>query len=215
MAGNDNVKPTRMELINSKQKLALASKGHRILQQKRDALVLKFFEIVKKARDLRTELDSQVVLAYQALAVAQGVHSDTQLAVVSLTTETPPEIAVSVKNIMGVRIPAIAGEYVQKPLPDRGYSYAGTSARLDRGIDLFSGVMAKTIEVAQNETALKRLLKEIETTNRRVNALEYRVQPELRELIRAIRLHLNRLESEQFYALKVTKKRLNRKAAAS
>ena len=34
------------------------------------------------------------------------------------------------------------------------------------------------------------------------------------ELIRAIRLHLNRLESEQFYALKVTKKRLNRKAAA-
>lgn len=213
MAVNASVKPTRMELIATKQKLVLAEKGHRILSQKRDALVMKFFEIVRKARDLRSELDAISVDAYEALAVAQGVHSDSQLAVISLTTETPPEISVHVKNIMGVRIPAIEGEYVEKPLEARGYSLAGTSARLDRAIELFQSVLAKTLQVAQTETALKRLLREIEKTNRRVNALEYRIEPEMRELIFTIRQHLNRLESEQFYALKVTKRRLGRKGA--
>lgn len=210
----DNVKPTRMGLIETKHKLALASKGHKILAQKRDALVLKFFEIVKKASDLRTELDRQTVLAYSALALAECIHSDSGLAVIALTTEEPPEINVSVRNIMGVRIPAIEGRYVKKPLEARGYDYADTSARLDYAIDLFSDVLAKAILVAETETALKRLLNEIEKTNRRVNALEFRVQPELRETSRTIKLHLNRLESEQFYALKVTKRRLNRKAEA-
>ena len=210
----DNVKPTRMELIETKNRLVLATKGHKILQQKRDALVLKFFEIVKKARDLRSELDGQAIAAYSALALAECVHSDANLAVIALTTEEPPEISVSVKNIMGVRIPAIAGRYVKKQLVERGYDYADTSARLDYAIDLFSDVLAKAIEVGETETALKRLLGEIEKTNRRVNALEYRVQPSLRETARAIKLHLNRLESEQFYALKVTKRRLTRKAAA-
>ena len=211
---NDNIKPTRMELINTKNQLALATKGHKILAQKRDALVLKFFEIVKKARDLRTELDAQTVEAYKALAIAECIHSDSNLAVIALTTEEPPEIKVSVKNIMGVRIPAIEGRYVKKGLVERGYDYADTSARLDYAIDLFSDVLAKSIDVAETETALKRLLGEIEKTNRRVNALEYRVQPELRDTARTIKLHLNRLESEQFYALKVTKRRLNRKAEA-
>lgn len=214
MSASDNVKPTRMELISTKQKLLLAEKGHKILQQKRDALVLKFFEIVKKARDLRTELDALTIEAYKSLAVSQGIHSDAQLAAIAIMTETPPEIAVSVKNIMGVRIPAIDGTYVEKSLPQRGYSYAGTSARLDRSIDLFQAVLAKVLEVAETETALKRLLREIEKTNRRVNALEYRVEPEMKTLIRTIKLHLNRLESEQFYALKVTKRRLSRKAEA-
>jgi len=210
----DNVKPTRMGLIETKHKLALASKGHKILQQKRDALVLKFFEIVKKASDLRSELDFQAVSAYSALALAECIHSDSNLAVIALTTEEPPEINVSVKNIMGVRIPAIEGRYVKKPLAERGYDYADSSARLDYAIDLFSDVLEKAILVAETETALKRLLGEIEKTNRRVNALEYRVQPELRETARVIKLHLNRLESEQFYALKVTKRRLTRKAEA-
>ena len=203
-----------MELINTKTRLALAVKGHKILQQKRDALVMKFFEIVKKAKDLRKELDDEVVRSYQALAIAEGLHSDSQLEVIALTTEEPPSINVSVKNIMGVRIPAIEGRYVKKPLAERGYGYAGTSARLDEAIGLFAGVLAKSIEVAETETALKRLLMEIEKTNRRVNALEYRVQPEMQDTIRVIKLHLNRLESEQFYALKVTKRRLNRKADA-
>ncbi len=203
-----------MELINTRQKLKLAEKGHRILQQKRDALILEFFRIVKQAKDLRTELNNEMAVAFEALAIARAFHSDALLKVDASTTNKVPEIEVYSKNVMGVRIPGIRGTNIDRTLLDRGYSIAGSSAKIDWAAEKFESCLNKVLALAETETALKRLLKEIEKTNRRVNALEYVVQPSLKETTKTIKLHLNRLESEQFFALKITKQRLNKKAEA-
>jgi V/A-type H+/Na+-transporting ATPase subunit D len=206
----EGLKPTRMELLNSKQKLLLAEKGHKLLKQKRDALVLEFFAIIKQAADLRGQVDAQVIKSYKSLAVAEAFHGPEFLEAASLSAHVVPEIEVSTKNIMGVKIPTIKGVAIERNLIDRGYSIRGSSAKFDEAVTDFEQSMNLIIKLAETESALKRLLKEIEKTNRRVNALEFNIQPDLKQSIRAIQDHLNRLESELFFSLKVTKRRLQR-----
>ncbi len=205
----ENIRPTRMELMNTKQRLTLAEKGHHILKQKRDALVLEFFNIVKKASNLRGELDRQTLVSYKALAVCRAFHGEEFIEMHTLAAVEAPMVRITAKNVMGLRIPAISSP----EFPHAGiYGVHGTSAKFDEAVYAFRECLRLALQLAETETALKRLLQEIEKTNRRVNALEYNVQPNLRGVIKTISSHLSRLESEQFFALKVTKRRLEKAA---
>lgn len=208
----ENVKPTRTELLATKQKLVLAEKGHKLLKQKRDALVLEFFQVIKKAKDLRAQLDIKVIDAYNSLAVAQALHSRGFLETAALSSQSVPEVSVSTKNIMGVKIPAIKGESINRTMLQRGYSLSSSSAAFDACVESFEQAVNLVIQLAETESSLKRLLAEIEKTNRRVNALEYNIQPSMKETIKEIIAHLNRLEGELFFSLKVTKRRLAKTA---
>ena len=205
----ETVRPTRMELLNTKQKVILAEKGHKILKQKRDALVLEFFNIVKKASDLRTKLDKQTLTAHKALAIARAFHGEAFVETQVLAAVQAPRVAISTKNVMGLKIPAISSPEFPTA---KNYSVYGTSAKFDEAVYTFRECLKLALQLAETETALKRLLVEIEKTNRRVNALEYNVTPNLKATIKMIAAHLSRLESEQFFALKVTKRRLQRAA---
>ncbi|HLC47725.1 MAG TPA: V-type ATP synthase subunit D [Candidatus Norongarragalinales archaeon] len=215
MAGKESVRPTRMEMLNTKSKLLLATKGHHILKQKRDALVPEFFKIVKKAKNLRGEVDAEMAAAFKALAIAKAFHGDLFVETAAIASKKVPEIEVHTRNIMGVKIAEIRGIDVRKDLEGRGYSIQGSSAKFDDAVEHFEKALDLIIKLAEFETALRRLLREIEKTNRKVNALEYNIQPDLKETIKEIAAHLNRLESEAFYALKVTKKKLSKAEEAA
>ena len=53
-----DVKPTRSELIQLKNRIKLSESGHKLLKMKRDGLILEFFKILNEARNVRTELDA-------------------------------------------------------------------------------------------------------------------------------------------------------------
>lgn len=207
MTGED-VRPTRMELLNTKQKLIMAKKGHSLLKQKRDALVLEFFNKLSKVKDLRAQVNRQTIYAHSKLANAQGMHSQEFIENLASVTLENGSVEVKTKNIMGVRIPSIVEHEYKRTITQRDYSILATSSQLDEAVGSFEQTLEYSIKLAETETALKRLLKEIQKTNRRVNALEYKIQPELQATIREITEHLNRLEAERFFALKLTKKRI-------
>ena len=210
----ESVKPTRMELINTRQRLVIAQKGHKLLKQKRDALVVELFQSLKKAKDLRAQVNAEMVEAHKKLAIARSVHGEMFVEANALAARTIPEVDVKTKNIMGVKIPLITAVEVKRSLLGRGYSVLGSSAQFDSAVEAFENALNSVIVLAETETTLKRLLKEIEKTNRRVNALEYNIQPALRAAIRHIQDHLNMLEAERFVALKITKTRLVKSAEA-
>ncbi len=207
--------PTRMELLKARGRTKLAVKGHKLLKQKRDALVLEFFKILRRATDLRGELNAKMKSAYSSLGLAVAYHGVLELEAAALAVKKVPGVTVEVKNVMGVKIPSIEPVPVRKGLLERGYGAIGSSAKLDRSAEEFEGALEMIIKLAESENALRKLIREIEKTKRRVNALEFVVIPRLHEAARSIALRLEDMERDSFVAMKVIKRKIGAKAAKS
>ncbi len=208
MAATD-VNPTRMELIKTKERITLAKKGHKLLKQKRDALILEFFKILKKAQDLRGILAKKVAVGHRSLALAETYHTVQELNKVSLDLRKDIDIEIEVRNVMGVKIPNITAEQsMLASVP--AYSVAGTSAKIDSAVDDFSEILQMVVKLAETETAMKRLIIEIEKTKRRVNALEFVLMPRLEEQQKLISFRLEEMERDSFVSLKTIKRKLEK-----
>jgi V/A-type H+/Na+-transporting ATPase subunit D len=208
----DAPNPTRMELLRSKSRVKLARKGHKLLKQKRDALIMEFFKILGKAQDLRTELNSRMKTAYIALAVAQSYHSMQEIESASLAVKRAPGVKVEVRNIMGVRIPVLESSQVSKPLLNRGYGIVGTSAKIDEVAESFEQTLDLVFKLAETENAIRRLIVEIEKTKRRVNSLEFVLIPRLEKQTKLISFRLEEMERDSFVMLKTIKRKLENNA---
>ena len=210
MAENPN--PTRMELLKAKTRVKLARKGHKLLKQKRDALVLEFFKILGKAQDLRSELNARMATAYGSLAVAQAYHSMQEIEEAAMAVKRAPNVHVEVRNIMGVKIPTLEASEPKKLLLARGYSIVGTSAKIDEVADSFEHVLDLIFKLSETENGIRRLILEIEKTKRRVNSLEFVMIPRLESQAKLISFRLEEMERDSFVMLKTIKRKLEKNA---
>ena len=197
-----DVKPTRMELIETKRKIKLSKSGYKLLKMKRDGLIMEFFELLPKVKDLRGQLSELYKDAMEKLAVAVAADGKTALESAANCLNKAPEVELSSKNIMGVVVPAVNVTPVEKSLEDRGYGLIGTSIRVDEAVHSFEKLAEMIILAAEGETTMKKLLDEIESTKRRVNALEFKVIPNLEEISKYISFRLEELERESIFGLK-------------
>jgi len=197
-----DIKPTRSELLKLKRQIKLAKSGHSLLKKKRDGLIMEFFELLKEAKSVRSELASAFSKANEKINIARIIHTDLKLHSMSLAIKNTPSIVLETKNIMGVRVPKIGGQKVRKGLKDRGIGALGSTKLIDDVTTHYEDVVEKVIKVAEAETAMKRLLSEIEKTKRRVNALEFSRIPAMEEAQKFITLRLEEMERENVFRLK-------------
>ena len=200
--GAKDVKPTRSELIEIKKKIKLSQSGHKLLKMKRDGLILEFFEILGKAKDVRFELDAAYESASRKIGIANAVDGTISVKSTAFALKTKPEIELESHNIMGVVVPKIESSSVKKNIDERGYGILGTSSYTDEAADAYEHLVEKIILAAEIETTIKKLLDDIEKTKRRVNALEFKVIPELQESMVFIQLRLEEMERENTFRLK-------------
>ena len=197
-----DVKPTRMELIETKRKIKLSKSGYKLLKMKRDGLIMEFFELLPKVKDLRSQLSELYSDAMEKLAIAVAADGKTALESAANCLNKAPEVELSSKNIMGVVVPSVEVTAVEKSLEDRGYGLIGTSIRVDEAVHAFEKLSEMIILAAEGETTMKKLLDEVESTKRRVNALEFKVIPNLEEIAKYISFRLEELERESIFGLK-------------
>ena len=197
-----DVKPTRSELIELKKKIKLSEGGHKLLKMKRDGLILEFFEILEKAKSIRAELDVQFDVSMEKVNIAKSVEGTVSVKSTAFSFKDTPALEVQSKNVMGVVVPKIESRSVRKDINDRGYGIIGTSSRIDEAVEFYEVLVEKIILAAEIETTIKKLLDEIEKTKRRVNALEFKVIPELTEARDFIMLRLDEMERENTFRLK-------------
>ncbi|NLM29802.1 MAG: V-type ATP synthase subunit D [Methanomicrobiales archaeon] len=202
-----DIKPTRSELIALKRRIKLSERGYNILKMKRDGLILEFFKVLQQAKDSRGALVERYGHAMEMIALAETVEGAIGVKAAAFSTADIPAISVASKNIMGVVVPEIEASSVRKGVLDRGYGMLGTSAVIDEAAEAFEELVEAVIEAAEIETTMKRLLDEIESTKRRVNALEFKVIPELTEASDFIKMRLDEMEREELFRLKKIKAR--------
>jgi V/A-type H+-transporting ATPase subunit D len=201
----EDVKPTRKNLMEIEDRIELSEQGHDTLEQKRDGLIMEFMDILDQAQDVRSDLESDYETAQRTIDMARAMEGDIAVRGAAAALQEHPEITVESKNIMGVVVPQIESTKVQKSLDERGYGVLGTSARIDEVADAYEQLLESVILAAEVETAMKKMLDEIEKTKRRVNALEFKLLPELRENQEYIEQKLEEQEREEIFRMKKIK----------
>ena len=212
----EEVRPTRAELLERKQQIALAQQGMDLLKQKRDALLIEFMGVMDETLRLSDSLQKTVREAQYSLAVAQAVDGTVALRSAGLATKGEIVVDMTGTKIMGVSVPVVTkGESPVKSSFTRGYSVPGVSSRVDETAEKFEHILDVIIEYADIETRLKRLGEEINKTNRRVNALEQVTVPQLREQVGYISQTLDERAREDLFRLKKVKKKIEAKKRAA
>jgi V/A-type H+-transporting ATPase subunit D len=200
-----DVKPTRSELINLKKRVKLSERGYNILKMKRDGLILEFFKVLEEAKGSRDAVGEKYDRAREMIALANTVEGAIGVKAAAMSVCEKPQLTLKKKNIMGVVVPEIEATKVRKNLAERGYGVLGTSAVIDETASAFEELVDEIIRAAEIETTMKRLLTEIESTKRRVNALEFKVIPELKEASAFIKMRLDEMERDELVRLKKIK----------
>jgi V/A-type H+-transporting ATPase subunit D len=207
----EQVNPTRMELIRKKGQIRMAEQGRDLLRQKMDVLIREFFLLTESFSRSRDELEAAASDAYRSLLIAQAVDDSIALKSAAFATKKGITLDVRSRNIMGVPVPVIEKKRVARNVLERGYGIVGTSGRIDETAEKFEIELNIIMDLAEKETAMRRLGAEIQMCRRRVNALEQVLIPELNRQARYIKLSIEEREREDLFRLKKVKKLLQRR----
>lgn len=190
-----NVNPTRMELARIKKSLAVATKGHRLLKDKRDELMHQFLNIMREAKSLREEVEKGLKAANKSLAIAGSVLQREVINSAFLLPKQEVSLEVEKRNIMSVDVPVFKAKMRTSSESDIfSYGYAFTGGDLDFAVSSLSKVLPQMLRLAELEKSAEMLAGEIERTRRRVNALEYVMIPDYLDTIKRITMKLDEAE---------------------
>lgn len=205
----EGVNPTRMELLKIKNRLALAEKGHRLLRERRDALIMEFMSLSRNANEVVEETTKQLDSSARYLKIADSLAGPSAVDSASLAaSDSDIEVGVDYKNVVGVRVPELSKPDLIRDLRKRNMGLISTHPIIERAAEEHERALSKLLDLMEVESSLRALAVETRRTKRRVNALEYAVIPKLKNTQKHIRLRLDELGMEDFYRLKMFKKRM-------
>lgn len=190
-----NVKPTRMELANLKDRLALSTRGHKLLKDKQDELMRQFIILIRQNNELRAKVEEELTEAMREFVVAKSLLNELFIEELFIGNETSVELNIQEKNVMSVLVPQMDFDVVEPEVSsDVQYGYLNSSSELDEAIERIEGVLPQLLKLSEIEKTCQLMADEIEKTRRRVNALEYLMIPQLQETIKYIQMKLEENE---------------------
>ena len=134
------VTPTRMELTKQKKKLVTATRGHKLLKDKRDELMRQFLEMVRENMALREKVEAGIKSANKNFVIAKAGMSEEILRVALMAPKQEVYLETSAKNVMSVDIPVF--EYKTRTADTNdiySYGFAFTSSDLDGAVKSLEG----------------------------------------------------------------------------
>jgi len=185
------VNATRMELLRLKKRLQLASRGHKLLKDKRDELMRQLLEIIDEVKEMRLSVEKEFNSILELFVLAKARMGPFQVEQALLIPSKKISVSVSQKNMMSVRVPEYSKEVSGNIIP---YGLLNTSGDIDISLYKFDRFIEDLLSLAEKEKAVHLMATEIEETRRRVNALEYRLIPDLQGAIKFITMKLDENE---------------------
>ncbi|MDE4907613.1 V-type ATP synthase subunit D [Methanogenium marinum] len=199
------IRPTRIELLKIRKRIVVAEKGHELLQEKLDTMVVEFFRLKEIQDGLRREAEAAFAAAYLPLQRAGMLMGQRGLEEAISLTKSAEGIDMDTNTVMGTLIPVI-----NLPVPFRdpgvpGYPLAVPSAHLDVAYRGCEEAVKAILTLAALEGSLVRLADQIVVTRRRVNALANILIPSLHDTAAYIDDYLEEMEREDIFRRKRAK----------
>ena len=189
-----NVNPTRMQPTRLKRRMRTATRGHKLLKDKRDEMMKQFLELVRKNKQLREQVEEMISHVHASFTIASAVMSPENMEESLMCPKQHVSVKVGNKNIMSVNVPQFTFKMDNDSSEIYPYGFNFTSGELDTAMETLNGILPYMLELAQVEKSAQLLADEIEKTRRRVNALEYVMIPQLVETIKYIAMKLDENE---------------------
>ena len=207
-----NVAPTKSVQLNLRRDLEMATEGFNLLEQKREILVMELMRLLESVKSVQQELAARREKAYATLrrAIAQNGYFHTRNVATGLRYDH--RVTLSTHVVAGFRMPAIQ---VQPAEFHSQYGFAATDSLIDQTQQHFLEMLQVVTRLAELETTVIILARELKKTQRRVNALEHLFIPDYKETLRYIGESLESRELDAFFTNKMIKKRLEAAGAAA
>ena len=170
-----NVNATRMELLQLRRRVALATRGHHLLSEKRDEISRQLIIISRQIQPLRKQVEAELSQTARRFMLARAsMEPDDTKAALEIPTKKF-SLTISFARIMNVEVPHFVKEMEGEIIC---YGFATTSAEMDVALLALERAFDNLIELAEKEKTARLLAIELQMTRRRVNVLEHVVIPE-------------------------------------
>lgn len=189
----ENVNATRMEQLRLRRRVSLASRGHRLLSQKRDEISRRLVKIASMIKPLRLKVEKDLMETTRRFMMARAtMEPEDMRAAIDVPTKKF-SLAINFASIMSVRVPELTKEIAGDIMC---YGFSTTSGELDVALRALERAFDSLIELGEKEKQAQLLAIELMSTRRRVNVLEHVVIPELHETIKYIISKLGEAERD-------------------
>jgi V/A-type H+/Na+-transporting ATPase subunit D len=204
MSFGTRVSATKIELIKIRRSMQVAKMVHKILDDKREVLLKKIDEMIEEANKARGDIWSPLGEIYTAVYDAYMSLGTGTLESVSDSTPSVMEVDVNVRRIVDVKIPTLQVK-TKEGGQDLSYGFIDTNSSVDKAAKLIKNMLPKVCKAAEYENAIFSLAKELERTQKLINALEFVIIPQYEGAVAFIRATLEEREREEFVRLKKVK----------
>lgn len=179
-----------MELSRLKKRLKTATRGHKLLKDKRDEMVRQFMLFIRRNHLLRLEVEKAVQHITTKFSLAQAQMGMLKVSEALMYPARAVKYEIGERNVMSVDVPTITFDNESNEATNLPYSFTYTSSALDSSVMELTDLLPKLLELAEVEKTCNMLADEIEKTRRRVNALEYVMIPDMQGAIKYITMKL-------------------------
>lgn len=193
---------TRMGLLETRARRAVAARGARLLRAKREVLAGEMFRLVKDVLDARERLDRALRDAVKSLAIASALDGEAALASLAAAARREIPVDVAVRRVWGVATASVTAPALVRPGDGRGSSPASWTPGAAEAARRHEDALELLLGLATRELHLARLGEEVGETSRRIDALEQLVLPALGREAARIAQALDEREREDAVRLK-------------
>jgi V/A-type H+-transporting ATPase subunit D len=196
MSAASGVRPTKGYLMETKTRIQVVERGTEFLKLKRDQLAKQLTESLDVLRGRRILLLKNLQEAYSALTAAYLSLGPMEVKSQVRAIRKPLTLEVLPRSVMGVVYPSVR-------VKDKPEIAAELDITLAYAAEQVYEIIEELIHLAEFEERVERIAQELGTTNRKVNALENFVIPDMKAIIKFIEDKLDEESMEELVRTKL------------
>lgn len=187
------ISANRMNLLKFRNRLKFAIRGHKLLKDKQEQLTREFNQLIFSLSKLRDDITARLKKVY---SLAKICYSQYPLEVVLRWCEEinrNQNYEIASKKVYKLNLKCDVLQLIDKQKKNDEL-IVSVDPYFNLAVKEFVEIFPKLLELAYMEHLCELIAKDLETTRRRVNALEYILIPQIKNNIKFIVDKLNELE---------------------